>query len=185
MKQKALRKAMWEDAGKAGLALGLTSTAYLFLTQFLTGAQLPAILSMLLSTALWVAQFGGCIWLMMMYMKRFSAKNPEVSNADTYRYGMATALLSALVYAAASLANTAFISADMINEQYTALMEQLAPVMDSNSMAQMSEVMENLPQLTFVSNLIYCTIFGCVLSFILSRNIPSRDPFANITTDEQ
>ena len=185
MKQKALRKAMWEDAGKAGLALGLISTAYLFLTQFLTGAQLPAVVSMLLNTVLWAAKFGGCIWLMMIYMKRFSAKNPELGNAVIYRYGMMMALLSALVYAAASFANTAFISADMINEQFSVVMQQLKPAMDSNSINQMTEIMDKLPQLTFFSNLFYCAIYGSTLSFILSRNIPSRDPFANHNTDEQ
>ena len=30
----------------------------------------------------------------------------------------------------------------------------------------------------FFSNLIYCTIYGTVLSAILSRNIPPRNPFA-------
>ena len=185
MEQKALRKTLWEEAGKAGLALGAVSSAYLFMTQFIGNIEMPAVVTMLVNTVLWAAKFGGCIWLMMYFMKKFCKQHPSVGNGTTYRLGLAISVLSALVYAAASFANTAFISADMINEQYIALMEQLAPVMDSNSMAQMSEVMENLPQLTFVSNLIYCTIFGCVLSFILSRNIPSRDPFANIPTDEQ
>ena len=39
----------------------------------------------------------------------------------------------------------------------------------------------NLPSFSFFVNLIYCWLFGTVLSAILSRNIPSRNPF----TDEQ
>jgi hypothetical protein len=42
---------------------------------------------------------------------------------------------------------------------------------------------------SFFTNLIYCFLFGVVLSAILSRNIPSRNPFADYqkkdTPDEQ
>ena len=64
------------------------------------------------------------------------------------------------------------------------LMEQMAPMMDSNTMEQMDKMMGNMPQITFFSNLIYCFFFGTILSFILSRNVPSRNPFADHTSDE-
>ena len=184
MEQKALRKILWEDAGKAGLALGGVSTAYLFLTQFLGKIQLPAFAATLISAVLWAVKFGGCIWLMMLFMKMFASKNSAVDNRTTYRFGLAVAFLSALVYAAACFANTAFISADMINENIKLMMEQMAPMMDSNTMNKVDETMEKLPQITFFSNLIYCFLYGTILSFILSRNIPSRNPFADRTSDE-
>ena len=46
------------------------------------------------------------------------------------------------------------------------------------------KMMGNMPQITFFSNLIYCFFFGTILSFILSRNVPSRNPFADHTSDE-
>ena len=177
MEQKALRKTLWEEAGKAGLVLGAVSSVYLFLTQILGNIEIPEILTMLATTILWAAKFGGCIWLMMYFMKKFVRLNPSVCNSTTYKFGMAASVLSALVYAAASFANTAFFSADMINENMNLLMEQMAPMMDSNSMNQMNEMMAKLPQITFFSNLFYCIIYGSCLSFILSRNIPSRNPF--------
>jgi hypothetical protein len=96
---------------------------------------------------------------------------------------MLSAFLSALVYAAVSFANVAFISADMFTEQMNALMQQMAPMMDSNTMSQMDKTMQNLPQLTFFSNLIYCSIYGTLLSAILSRNIPDRNPFSDYKTE--
>ena len=103
----------------------------------------------------------------------------------TFRFGMITAFLSALVYAAVSFANVAFISADMFTEQMNTVMQQMAPMMDSNSLNLMDSYLENLPEITFFSNLIYCFLFGTVLSAILSRNIPARDPFADYKPDEQ
>ena len=179
MEQKALRKTLWEEAGKAGLALGAVSSAYLFMTQFIGNIEMPAVVTMLVNTVLWAAKFGGCIWLMMYFMKKFCKQHPSVGNGTTYRLGLAISVLSALVYAAASFANTAFISADMINENMNLVMEQMAPMMDSNSMNQMDEIMSKLPQIPFFSNLFYCIIYGSILSFILSRNIPSKNPFAD------
>ena len=178
MEQKALRKTMWEEAGKAGLALGMVSIAYLFITQFLAGVKMPAFISMIVSAVLWAAKFGGCIWLMKLYMTKFAAIDNQIDNSATFRFGFASAFLSAVVFAAASFANSAFISADMIAEQMNLIMQQMAPFMDSNSMNQMDEIMAKLPQMTFFSNLFYCTVYGGVLSFILSRNIPDRNPFA-------
>ena len=175
---------MWEEAGKAGLALGMVSTAYLFISQFVTTAELPAFVSMIANVALWTGKFAGCIWLMIFFMKRFAAMDAKFDNSATFRFGFAAAFLSAIVYAAASFANSAFISADMLNEQINLLMQQMAPAMDSNTMQQMDDMMGKLPQLTFFSNLFYCTVYGGVLSFILSRNIPDKNPFASNTSDE-
>ena len=176
---------MWEEASKAGLALGLVSTAYLFITTFLAGAEMSAFLNMALSFLLWAVKFAGCIWLMLKFMRRFAARNTEADNSSTFRFGVITALLSAVIYAAASFANIAYISADMYAEQMNMLMQQMAPMMDSNTMAEMDKTMQNLPQLTFFSNLIYCFIYGAILSAILSRNIPSRDPFADYKPEDQ
>ncbi len=185
MEQNQIQRNMWNEAGKAGLALGAVSIIYLFATQFMTNAGMPAFANVLLTGLLWAGKFGGCIWLMIFFMKRFAAGNPDADNRATRRFGTIAALLSALVYAAMSFANVAFISADMFSEQTALLIQQMAPMMDSNTMAQMDRYMENLPQFTFFSNLIYCFIYGAILSAILSRNIPSRDPFADYKPEEQ
>ena len=178
-------KNMWNTAGIAGLALGGASTAYMFLSQWVTVSGMPGFVASILNFILWTAKFGGCIWLMMYFMKRFASENTDADNSDTFKFGTISALLSALIFSAASFANVAFISADMFAEQFDATLQQLAPMMDSNSLASMDKIIESLPQITFFSNLIYCFIFGTVLSAILSRNIPSKDPFADYKPDEQ
>ena len=184
MEHNALKKNIWDEASKAGLALGLVSTAYLFITTLLTGADVSAFLNMALSFVLWAIKFSACIWLMMKFMKRFADRNTEADNSTVFRFGVTTSLLSAVLYAAASFANIAYISADMYAEQMNQLMQQMAPMMDSNTIEQMDQMLEMMPQLTFFSNLIYCFLYGTILSFILSRNIPSRNPFADRSSDE-
>lgn len=185
MEQNVFQKNMWNTAGKAGLALGGVSTAYLFLTQWTAQAELPAFITMVVNILLWAAKFGGCIWLMMYFMKAFAAENPETGNSGTFKLGIAMAFLSALVYAAFSFANVAFFYPDLFAEQMNTVMQQMAPMLDSNTAAQMDKTMQNLPQITFFSNLIYCFIYGTILSFALSRMIPSKDPFADYRPEEQ
>ena len=52
--------------------------------------------------------------------------------------------------------------------------------------AESLEAMEemNLGTISFFTNLIYCFLFGTVLSAILSRNIPSRNPFADFRQND-
>ena len=146
--------------------------------------EIPVFFNSILSFVLWTAKFIGCIWIMKFFMKQFTAENKEATNSNTFRLGMAMAILSALVYSAFAFANVAFISPDLYTEQMDAMMQQMAPMMDSNTMSVMETYMENLAQITFFTNLIYCFLYGTVLSFILSRNIPSKDPFAEYKPEQ-
>lgn len=185
MNQNVIRKNMWNMGGKAGLILGLVSTAYLFITQWTGQANLPAILGTLINGVLWLGKFIGCIWLMRFFMLRFAAESPEADNNGTFKLGMIISLLSAIVYAAFAFANIAFISPDLFQNQMDVVMQQMAPMMDSNTMTEMDKMLEMLPQITFFSNLVYCFLYGLMISFILSRNIPSKDPFADYKPEEQ
>ena len=183
MEQNIITKDLWNTAAKAGLVLGLVSSAYMFLTQLMAGAS--GFMMTILSFLLWAAKFGGCIWLMSFFMKKFVAEHPKADNKRTFHLGIATAFLSALVYSAAAFANLAFINNEELAEEVNLLMQQMGAMMDSNTMSLLETYMENLPQITFFSNLLYCFVFGTVLSYILSRNIPSRDPFADYKPDQQ
>ncbi len=185
MEQNVIQKNMWNTAAKAGLILGLFTTAFLFISQMLGQTEISAFLSTLLTLLLWVAKFVGCIALMMFFMKKFAAENEGVTNSNTFRMGVTTALLSALVYSAFAFANVAFISPELFEGQIDAIMQEMAPMMDSNTQNVVGKYLENLPQITFFSNLIYCFLYGTVLSFILSRNIPKNDPFADYKPNEQ
>ena len=180
-----IKKSLWNNAGTAGLLLGLISTASMFIGQWMAVKELSAFATTAVGALLWVAETGGCLYLMHFFMKKFSAMCPEADNRATFRMGMATAFLSALVYSAASFANLAFISADFYDGQYAEIMQQMAPMMDSNTMGTMEKMLERMPQITFFSNLIYCFLFGTIAAAIMSRNIPSQDPFADYRPEEQ
>ena len=171
------KNSIWEHAGKAGLVLGGISVAYMVLTA-LTGKLAengPMFLMGLLNVLLWIAKFAGCIWLMRYFILRFAQSDPTVDSARAFRFGTLTALLSALIYSAFYLAYVSFIDPGIYDQALE--MVQDNPLIDTNMMAQMEEMMPQMPKIGFFGNLIYCWLFGTILAAIFSRSVSSRNPF--------
>ena len=179
MTEKTLRKDTWESAGYAGLALGMVSIVYMYANNTLSTSGISVGLISLIGVLLWIAKFAGCIFLMKFFMKKFHAAHPETTNKDVCRMGVITALLSAFFFASLQFVDMAYLSVEFYTSQYDTIIQQYSSVMDSNSMSMLKNILERLPQFTFAWTLIYCTAFGSVLASILSRNIPSKDPFAD------
>ena len=190
MEKRISRKDLWDGAGKAGLVLGLVSSAYVLISMLLSklnGSTGMALLSTVLAFLLWALKFGGCIYLMKLFMTRFAAVHPGCDNSDTFRFGMVTAFLSALIFSAFDMAYLTWIAPDTMSQAIETATEAYGSILPAESLEAMQEM--NFGQISFFTNLIYCFLFGTVLSAILSRNIPSRNPFADnrptSTPDEQ
>ena len=185
MENRIPRKDLWDSAGKAGLVLGLVSSAYVIITYFLaklSGSTGTALLATLLSFLLWAAKFGGCIYLMKLFMTKYGAAHPGLDNSDTFRFGMVTALLSALVFSAFDMAFVTWVAPDTFSKAIETAQESYGSLLPAESLEAMEEM--NFGLISFFTNLIYCFLFGTVLSAILSRNIPSRNPFADFRQND-
>ena len=185
MKEKTTAKDMWESAGYAGLALGLVSAAYMVTNSYLGTSGLSVGTIALIQMPLWIAKFVGCILLMKFFMKKFSAAHPDSTSKDVRRMGVATALLSAFLYAAIQFVFIAYIQADLYAEQYEVILQQYSSGMDLNTMNMMEKFVDMRPQISFFSSLLYCFAYGSILASILSRNIVGNDPFADFIPEEQ
>ena len=176
MKDTISNGASWNEAAKAGLYFGAISSAYLALTELiqLVGS---AVLQGFLTTVVWAGKLALCIWLMVFLMRKLVGKYSGVTNGDTFRFGVRTALLSALIVATVHALIMIFTPQETMDQTFNALTAQLAGQLDSNSLAMMDSFKENMPTLTFFSELIYCFVFGLILSLIVSKSIPSRNPF--------
>ena len=181
------KKTLWNDAGKAGLILGAVCLLYMA-CNFLLGKvdsdnRMFTLLSGLASFILWAVKFGACLWLMQYFMKRFSIENPEADNSDTFRFGCAVALLSALIYSAGYMAYVMFIAPDTFSQATEIMAEN--PLVTSDMLEQMEQIVPKMPTITFFMNFFYCWMFGTILSAIFSRNIPSENPFKDNKTDSE
>lgn len=175
------KASIWNSAGKAGLALGGVSAAYLLIVQLLSKIPEPSLGLVILinvsTTILWAAKLFFCIYLMKVFMKKYAATDPEIDNSRTFRFGTLAALFSALIYAAAYMAYITFIDPDIFAQSLDILRDN--PMMDSATLEAVEEMIPSMPTYAFFGNLIYCTLYGTIVSAILSRNIPSSNPFEN------
>lgn len=181
----ATKKIFWNYAGIAGLMLGMISSANMFMGQYLSTMELSKTMITLVGGLLWCAETAGCICLMYFYMKKFALEFPSEDKKTVHRLGVATAFFSALIYSAMTFANIAYFSADYFAGAYQEILQNAAPALDSNSRTLLTKFMENLPQISFFSNLIYCFIFGTIVSSIISRSIFTKKMFSENNTDEE
>ncbi|MGN0190971.1 MAG: DUF4199 domain-containing protein [Candidatus Cryptobacteroides sp.] len=184
MKETVTNKAILNLSSIAGLALGGVSVAYLLISENITEWISSAVAVSVINMILWIAKFVGCIALMKFFMRKLVQDYDEVKTFHTLKLGIVSAAFSALLYSAASLADMLYINPESINEAYDLAMSAYSSILDSNTLRAMEQVKGSLPTISFFSNLIYCFLYGFVLSSILSRNIPIIDPFADFHRNE-
>jgi len=182
---KMEKKTIINEAAVAALVFGIVAGAYTFVTYALSGMKGAAILTSLL----WIVKTGGCIWLMILAMQRLCRKNPEADNSDTRLYGTFIALFSSILSAIFAYVAMEFVFTDATATTIDQVYQLYGQYADSNTMAMLDKMMDNYSMINFFSTLIWCFIYGSILSVILSTRIPTPDPFRNFkkeeTTDEQ
>ncbi len=175
------KNSFWNSAAIAGLVLGGISILYMVSGLLLGKIQNPEFgVNMIVSVAsfiLWAAKFAGCIYLMKFFMQRFFVQNPESDNRQVRRFGRMVALLSAVVFAAFNLAYYLYIDTTSFTESIKLLAE--TGLYNKAQLSLLEEMAPMMPTYAFFGQLIYCWLFGVVVSSIFARNIPPRNPFAN------
>mgnify|MGYP002625727813 FL=1 len=174
---------IWNEAAVPGLVLGFVSIAYMvvtMLTSKFAGTGATAVLIGILDFVLWAVKFAACILLLRHFLLAFSKRNPSADNRKVFHFGMATALFSALLYSGFYLVYVLYIDPEMLSSAMETALASYSGMMDSGTLAAMQDILPDMPAIGFFSNLIWCWLFGTVLSSIFSRNIPAPvqdDPF--------
>lgn len=133
----------------------------------------------LLSIVLWMAKFGGCIYLLHYFMKQYSNTLGQVSYKESFKYGFLICCFSSIVCAC-----YLFLSLTVLfPESLDAALEQVQAVLATGSYSSQEEeavmaMMDRLPQITIVSSLIYYIIIGAVMTSIIANFTKKEDPFA-------
>ena len=170
-------KSIWSEAGRSGLVLGGISIIYFLLALIVPKIGNPFAVSVL-SFLLWGAKLFLCIY-MMRYFLFAEAKENGGKRSRTFKYGMAIAACSALLYSAFCLAWTSLVQPDFYSDALEASMQMYSGFMSADAMDMARNMESTMPTVAFFTNLIWCWIFGTVLSAIISSSIcKPDDPFA-------
>jgi cation transport ATPase len=168
---------IWNEAGKAGLVLAGVAAAYFIITSLISKSGTPGIMMSVLSLILWAAKFSLCIWLMIRFLRKEAEQNGKDRSA-TFRFGMKIALCSALVYAAVYLFYVLFIDPDMFAQSFNMLAQSYSSYFSSDQLDQLMNMESSMPTITFFVNLLWCWLFGTIVSAIAAGSICGNDnPF--------
>lgn len=178
------KKTIWNEGAQAGLALGLFTALFLYAGQLTAplanGGTALRLLSTLLSVALWLVKFGGCLFLLIFLMKRFYAKYGNAGSRQLFSFGVVTALTSALIVAGVTLFNATVLFTDQLQEFNNTMMQTYSSMgLGDSDMAILERVMGKLPQIYFFTTLIYCFLFGTMASKIFASTIVRKDEFCD------
>lgn len=168
-------KTIWHSAGIPGVVLAAVSTVYMLINASL--ATHPFTGSTIVIFFLDLAKIVACIWLMYRFLVKFKEDNGEATAYDVRRLGKWIAILSALIFAALSMAYY-MLHPEMIAETVDKILQTLGDSLDRNSINALEKMEEDFPRIVFISQFIYCSLFGWVLSAILSGRVISSNPFA-------
>ena len=158
---------IWNEASKTGLFLGLVSIGCL------GGKELAALSgkNFLITAAaviLWVVEFFGCIQIMKNSMLSLRERYEGVKIQDTLKLGRRAALLSGLLLASAQ--TFIIIKAPEAMAEFVEALSSTSQLGASGQEA-MEGMLDKLPLITFISQWLYCFLYGTVLASIVSRYI--------------
>ena len=179
MKKEYSSGAGWNSASTSGLVMGLATIA-LALLQGLAG-KTSGIGGGVLSIATMFVKIVACVMLFRWLMVRFHDEYDGIDHGRLVKFGLKVALFSALVVSAYSLLEMLVIKPEAYAEATAQIRETYSSFMDSNSLNAFDAIQGKMPLITFVTSIVYCFLWGWVLTSIFAKSIEPEDPFAGMT----
>lgn len=175
-------KIIKNEAGTAGLAIGCISGAYVFISfgffDFLSG-------HILANWLIWGAKTFACIYLMAHFIKALGSRYRGVELRHARSFGTLAAFFSALITALCQYAALEWCFPDLMKTTLDASLSTMQGMLDSNSMAAIDGMLPKFPVYSMIGSLIWCFIFGWIVTLISSANIYGRsNPFDRKDDDD-
>lgn len=122
----------------------------------------------LISVILWVLRFSASIWLLLRFIKEWAANFDEFTYGNGVSFGFITCTFSSMIVAVTRWASVAFINKETFQQAMQEAMERFEEQGNSQIMDTFAPISDNLPVIVLFSTLVYCVIYGLILSSILA-----------------
>lgn len=175
MSEKIGIKTIWHEAGISALVLSAICCAYFLINNWINASD-GAMWKSLLTFFLDAAKIFGCIYFMRLFMYRFKQDYPDADRSDLRRLGFMIGILSGFIYSALTMAYLLW-NPETTQAAMDTVITAMGQSMDRNALNAIDSMMDKLPQITFISNFIYCILWAWILPAILAPRIISDNPF--------
>ena len=180
MKKEFSSSVSWNSAAVAGLVMAVATIAADYITSLPVLLGVGSFAGSILVYLLKFAKIIACVYVFRLLMLRFH-NSVSVDYTRLQHYGLKLALFSSILVAGFSLVQILVINPDTMTQMIQEVENTYQNLMDSNTMAAMEKMMSKLPAITFFSSLIYCYLWGWILSTTFARRLFPIDPFGDRT----
>ena len=165
----------WSSAAMDGLYLSLVTIIYSLLISVMEPE------SFIIKSLLWVVKFGGCLYLLWLFMKRWSDKFETITFSQSYNYGFIVCLLSSIICACYSYAQVEWIFPEQTAAAIDLAKETMAQqgTLDSTTEGIMDKFYGNFGRISMFVSLFYYIIFGGIAAAITANFTKKTNPFAD------
>ena len=156
-----------------GLYLSLVTIIY----SLIVAVMMPE--SFLIKTLLWIIKFGGCLYLLWYFMKRWSSQFDTITYSQSYNYGFIICLLSSVMCACYSYIQVEWLFPEQTEQAITLAKETMAQqgTLDSATEDIMDRFFGNFGRISMFVSLFYYIIFGSIASAITANFTKKTNPF--------
>lgn len=168
--EKIDSKIISSEAARVALIFGAISGGYIFLSGAMSNSENQLLVS-IISGILWLGKLVGCILLMRLFMKRLMGAYEGVTRRNLLNYGTLIALFSAIITAVCTYISVQYVFPGQIQEAFDTVLQSYSGMLDSNALASMEQIGNNYGVIALVSNLIWCFLYGWILSVIMSSSL--------------
>ncbi len=169
----------WQSAAFDGLLLSAVTIVYSLITSLFT----PGVF---LSLVLWAVKFGGCIWLLHYFMKKYSSQFRHITYGESFQYGMLISLFSSIVCAGFLFISLTLLFPGQLDLAVEQSQEMLAQSNYSGEQIEaVNAVMGYLPQITLLWTLVYYFIIGVIMAAITANFTKRENIFDDATSETE
>lgn len=166
----------WSSAAMDGLYLSLVTIIYSLLVSVMEPQ------GFLITALLWIAKFGGCMYLLWFFMKRWSDRFETITYSGSYNYGFLVCLFSSIMCACYSYVQIEWLFPENTQEAITLAKETMIQqgTLTSSTENMIDMMSSNMGRISMFASLFYYIIFGAIAAAITANFTKKTNPFGDV-----
>ena len=167
------RSSKWSSAAMDGLYLSLVTIIYSLIIASLQPQ------SFIITSLLWIAKFGGCLYLLWLFMKKWSDGFDTITYSESYNYGFLVCLFSSILCACYSFVQIEWLFPDQTVEAINLTKETMMQqgTLNSSTENMIDKLSSNFGRISMFVSLFYYIIFGAIAAAITANFTIKTNPF--------
>lgn len=167
----------WNAAARDGLLLSLVTIIFSLVSSVFTPRGILAV-------GLWAVKFGGCLYLLHHFMKKYAEPFDRLDYRQSFSFGTLVCLFSSIICACFAFASLVWLFPDTA-DQVAAQIEQTMAARHYTPEQEnaVTSMMNRLPQIMFFGTFVYYFIFGVAASAVTANFTKKDNPFGDSGED--